>query len=421
VPAPRSPVDDWTTTPRALAAAVAAAVGIDVPPGAIDPAGVDWPRFTALTARHAVAPLVRRSPWLAARPVPSDVDRRLHVAARRCATGTVRALAAMGEIVTTARAEGIDVVVLDGAPLAVWAYGDPLARHGADVRLLVAPDRLGALAALLGRLGLDPLEPVRAGADELTFMGDSTFVEVRPRLFANRALLPLDAADPRHRMGVDVGGLAVTTLAPEAAWWFAAVGGTAQRWGSLKLLADVPAVLGACPELLAPDALARATAAGLDRCVATALTLAADVLGMPLPVAAADWLAARRVRPALARSSRRCLAAGAESAGADGEVMPAHPVVRAAGDLQLRADRRYRWAALRLAAVRVVFTAVGPAVERAERGGWDRHLARPEAWARAAGRRIRRRPAIGGAGDPDRAADERATGIFVRSMTARSP
>src|SRR5690606_27062776 len=85
------PTPTWTRTHQALAVAVADGLGAPVPAdwATGGPPAVDWATFTSLAAAHGVAPLVRRSRWLGDQPVPSEVDARLHVLARRGASGNI--------------------------------------------------------------------------------------------------------------------------------------------------------------------------------------------------------------------------------------------------------------------------------------------------------------------------------------------
>jgi hypothetical protein len=426
-PAAAPPAGRWGTTHQAVAVAVADAIGIPVPEAWADglrgpdaEAGlrgpnaetglrgpnaetggppVDWPGFASLVAGHGVASLVRRSPWLAAQAVPNPVDGRLHVLARRGAAANLRNLAALSEIVAGAAGAGVDVLVLGGLPLSAWAFGDPLARVSRNLRLAVTPEEVPAAAGVLGRLGFEAIGPVDtlaadapAGGAELTFVRGATFVDLQWRLFANAALLPLDLADPRSRLLVGLGGVRVTTLAREPAWWFLAVQGTQRRWATLRWVADAAAVLGACPDLASPAALDRAEAAGVDRCVATAMRLAADVLGWPPPAPARAWLAARPGSERLAHQSRRYLAATVPAGGravdaAGRRRAPVRLIERATFALGMRGDGRYRWAAVRLALAEGAHDHLLPLADRGRE--W------PVPWRRLVARTARSRARLG--------------------------
>jgi hypothetical protein len=372
IPATQPPASG-TATHQAVAVAVGDAVGIPVPPSwSVDRSPpIDWARFADLVAGHAVAPLIRRSFWVASLSVPRSADARLHLLARRATSANLRTLAVLGEVETAAARWGVDLVVLAGPALAEWAYGDPLARHNGHLRLLVDPGAVTDAARLLGDLGFEAIDAGTGSmADEVTFARGRAFVDLRWRLFTNTALLPVDLTDPRSRLRVDVGGLAVTTLGRELTWWYLAAHGTQHRWSSLRWLADVPAVLAACPGLLAPAALERSAAVGVDRCVATAMSLAADLLGLSLPPDAADWVAARRGCDRLVRQSRRYLVA---SEGQGSDRAPAGLVERVSFALGIRADARYRRETLRLALVEGAHDRLGPLT------GWARSLVRTTA------------------------------------------
>jgi hypothetical protein len=371
---------EWSATHRALATAVADSVGIETDQP--DPAGeVSWDHFVRLATAHAVHPLVRRSVWLACQHVPSEAHGRLHVAARRSAAAGVRNLAALSELVGAFEGDGIDPVILRGQALSSWAFGDPLARHTTGIHLGVAPAEVAPAARTLARIGYEPIGPgdpdparlarLAGGPAELTFAGAHAFVDLHWRLAPNPALLPLDLADPTHRCRIEIGGLAVTTLGPEPAWWYGAVHGSRNRWRSLSWLADLSAMARSEPDLLEPAALDRAAAAGVDRCVATALVVAADVLGLSLPPGAADWVIARPVTQQLAPHAHRHLAAtgrprapGWIDAGVEPGPLPVRLAARVAYDLRLRDDWRYRAGVVRMAALRGLPDATVVALDR---------------------------------------------------------
>jgi hypothetical protein len=203
-------------------------------------------------------------------------------------------------------------------------------------------------------------------------------VDLHWRLFPNRALLPIDPFNPRVRRNVDVGGIDVPTLSEETAWWYAAVHATKHRWQRLKWLADLPVMAAARPELLTPDARDRATAAGVDRCVATGLILARDVLAVPLDPDLERWVASVPGTAPLVRHGADCLA------GAERDVVNVAPgeLVRSVScALNLRGDATYRREEARLALVRAgrAYDEIDPSAAALARGPM-----------RAAGRSLRR-------------------------------
>lgn len=61
------------------------------------------------------------------------------------------------EVVTAWRAEGIDPILLKGASVAAWLYPEGVRPYG-DADLIVDPARVWDAAAVLARLGFEPLE-----------------------------------------------------------------------------------------------------------------------------------------------------------------------------------------------------------------------------------------------------------------------
>jgi hypothetical protein len=296
-------VSQWGPAHRAVAGAVADALGLKSTPALGGP--VDWDGFVRLAGVHQVGPLVRRSLWLSSLEPPAAAVDRLHRAASRSAGRSMRAIAVLGEVLAALGHEEIDALVVGGLPLAAWAYRDVLARQAGAVEVLVDPRRLADAARVLVTLGFELIpvpsfdgDPDRLGSGlqpsvpaELNFARNDTFVDLRGRLFPNRRLLPIDAFAREHRRTVDLGNLVVPTLSAEASWWYTTARGTRDGWPRLQLVADVPAILTVCPGLVDPPALARANRMGVARSVSAALQVAEVALGPFVAAPVRAWVA----------------------------------------------------------------------------------------------------------------------------------
>jgi len=208
------------------------------------------------------------------------------------------------ELVRIARAldaAGIRHVFIKGIALSIQLYGDPVARGGRDIDVLVERDRTRDAEAILRDLGYVPpihASPVRP--DENTPPKESGWVhgesrilaELHDRLCENPALLPwgFEALWAEREM-VTIAGTAVPSMARRRLPIYLAVHGIRHGWQRLMWLADLAVLLDS--DTAWDEALAMAAKEGLE--------------GMMLHVGWAlhHWLARPVPAAVLARGARR--------------------------------------------------------------------------------------------------------------------
>nr|WP_246304971.1 nucleotidyltransferase family protein [Nocardioides thalensis] len=236
--------------------------------------------FVAAVLRHRVAGLVAGAEAL---EVPPEVHEQLASAARLDRMDAMAHLRAVAEVAGVL--DGIDHLVVKGAPLAVQTTGDPTARGAADVDVLVdtadLPVALGRLAAR--DLGVRREHAVdrdswmwryqRWAAHEVTLDGPLGSVDLHWRLDPTHDGLPGFAELWSRRTKVDVGPVTVATLGVADAFAHALRHAAQDDWGSLRSLVDV--------HRLARDPAAWRGPKGLARLDRTSLTVVDATVGLP--------------------------------------------------------------------------------------------------------------------------------------------
>lgn len=265
---------------------------------------IRWDRILELGHVHGVAGLVRHRLRVGGHwhGVPDSAGRALdtwHGAMRFKHLARARQLA---HILSAASAAGIDPIVLKGAALAAMAYPHPAMRPMVDIDLLVKPDEVGAMAAILERVGYVPAEVHyseafnRARGYHLLFTdpaGHRLAVEVHWRvasLLEQRNALSASALRARTiRMRVvAIPGIEqqdALVLAPEAQIVYLATHAAKERHSlsELKLLADIAAIAGGArpPDWSAVSRFAVRVQA--RTATFAALALARNLLGAAVP------------------------------------------------------------------------------------------------------------------------------------------
>lgn len=219
------------------------------------------------------------------------------------------------------RAAGIEPLFVKGATLAMIAHGSLALKTSWDIDLLVAPDAVADARRLLGEAGYrldlpgidDPrlIEVYFARNKETLWINEerNTALELHSALVdAPPMLRGVGTASPAQSVAV-AKGQTLTTLGPVELFAYLCVHGTSHRWGRLKWLTDVAA-------LVARDGAAEyheaATRLGAGRSAAVALRLCDSILALPLDSAVADRVERNRASDWLIRSAREALATGDE-------------------------------------------------------------------------------------------------------------
>ncbi|UUL82459.1 nucleotidyltransferase family protein [Sphingomonas qomolangmaensis] len=249
----------------------------------------DCDRLLAITLRHGVAGLVAQAVSAAGVAVPprvAAVARKRGFAALRQAQTALALHDALHRV-------GVAVLVLKGSTLAQRFYATIGVRESVDIDLAVAPDDVSRSWRMLEKMGFDRVTPRRllddaipplyqwAAKDSIHRHRDSGLVvELHWRLSDD--LVRRELPPPPSWQPVEIEGRTLMALGDDDLFVYLCTHGAAHAWARLKWLADIAAMLAA-----APDGGARywrhARAAGSARAAASALLLAHQLLGTPLP------------------------------------------------------------------------------------------------------------------------------------------
>lgn len=264
---------------------------------------LDWKHFLQLVAYHGVTPLVFRTlSALCPELVPRDALDEL----RRRSQARIllnRALAQeLAEVCQAFEEQGVEVIALKGAPLALSAYQDLGLREFDDLDLVVPQVRLADAQAVLTSVGFRPLSRFR---DEFQ---PSHFDEPYHAYVKENRPLPVDLQwvmahqhfmfrldRPefwRRRVPMKLANKTVHVLEPEDLLIVLCVHGSKHAWEQLKWVCDVAELLRSHPGLDWDRIVARAVEWRCRRLLSLGLEIARRVLDAPLPQAVAESVSA---------------------------------------------------------------------------------------------------------------------------------
>ncbi|MFO7315289.1 nucleotidyltransferase family protein [Rhodothermus marinus] len=274
---------------------------------------LDHERLYHLALRHGVVALMYRN-LLQAAPdaVPEPWRTRLETEARALAVHNLHQTQELLRLVDRLEAEGIPVIPFKGPALAALIYGDPAARVYVDIDLLVKRSDFWKARRVIESLGYRAHKQLGEAETEayldtqlgFEFIHESRdfVVELHWAFFYTIYDLPLDpeAIWARHRQ-VPFAGRTLRTMAPEDLLLYLAIHGNKHRWLKLTWVADVAELLRRCADLDGAAVLQQAHRLGTARVLAIGCTLAAELLGAPVPDVLQRGLSQRRAARRMAR------------------------------------------------------------------------------------------------------------------------
>lgn len=172
------------------------------PLGADALTGADWARVLAQAESHDVTPFVHAR--LIARGItpPPAVAAALRQAYYDTAARNIRRFDELGKLLAAMHDAGIPVVVLKGAALAEFVYGDIALRPMFDTDVLVRPEDIAGAFRVLRAAGYAPEGPFDMAAEQTLNHAVPFLTPTGFRLDLHWTILT-----PRHRRGIDGQGL----------------------------------------------------------------------------------------------------------------------------------------------------------------------------------------------------------------------
>lgn len=257
-------------------------------------ANPDWDRVLQLADDSGVTCLLYQSLWdVCPDSIPPTVLDSLARAVQTCTLNNVFFTQELLKLLQLLESHNIPALPYKGAALAVSLYGSLALRPFCDLDILIRPQDLVAVKALLIEAGYDTLQ-VDDCQEAANVWSDSErdFVRcdrkvvldlhwrITPRFFPFE--LPVEELWQR-RQRLSLLGTTVPTLAPEDLLLALCVHGAKECWGKLKWVCDVAELLRTYSTLNWDEVLRRAQQFHCQRMLLLGLTLASQLLGAKLP------------------------------------------------------------------------------------------------------------------------------------------
>lgn len=258
-------------------------------------AGVDWPRFARLAARHRVEGLAWKALVGAEVEPPQPVRTFLATAAAGIAHQNLRFAAEAIRLRRCFDQAGLPLLFVKGISLSQLVYGDIGSKSGWDIDLLVAPEKVNEAAAILVASGYTLRTPDRSRgqvdlslwhrrAKESVWSGadGSSWVELHTALTDDPMLLPrVGMSSPRRDVQISPSQF-LPTLESDELFAYLCVHGASSAWFRLKWIADLAALIASETDREILRLYRRANELGAGRAPAQALLLADALFGLPL-------------------------------------------------------------------------------------------------------------------------------------------
>ena len=251
---------------------------------------LDWSVLLNLAGYHGVLPLLYRNvSALCSNLVPADTLARLR---QKTQAGALlnRSLAhELGKVCEAFDMQGVPVIPIKGATLAVSAYDDVTLRDFSDMDLLIPERAMGEARAILLAQGYEQKDPATESDHEEgpyhVFIKKRTLfrVDLQWVMAHQHFMFHLDRPEFwAQRRPVILGNTVVQGLAPEDLLIVLCVHGSKHAWEQLKWVCDVAELLRSHPDLDWERIFSNASAWGCRRLICIGLSLAHHVLDAPL-------------------------------------------------------------------------------------------------------------------------------------------
>jgi hypothetical protein len=258
---------------------------------------VDWDLILRLAMYHKIYPLAYKTLVnLDESLVPADILRFLQA---KCRENSLQALSLAAEtvrIVNQFEVRHIPLVVLKGAAIALYLYGDVAIRPSADIDILVWPDQIEAVDAILKSEGYSLVEPENDLGPRQIQLYTKTILRCHHLGYLNRrkgihvevhwtlghdrqTFLPMPSNSDLKR--INIGGNNIPILRDEYWLLYLIFHGASHGWSSLHWLVDVGKFMQRGNDWQNLELVANVL--GMEIIFHQGLILANRIIGVPLP------------------------------------------------------------------------------------------------------------------------------------------
>ena len=211
---------------------------------------LDWPRFMRLVRRHRIQGIAARALQKHDIEPPATEAAVIATDANGVAERNLRSTAESGRLLKSFSKAGLETLFLKGLTLSVLAYGDPFAKEGSDIDLLVDADAVKEAAVLLEELGYRPSVPEGASRGAIARWhrrhkeslwynsARDTQVDLHSRLSDNIDLIPAIGLKSPHRTIEITRSVKLPTLTDDDLFAYLCVHGASSAWFRLKWASD---------------------------------------------------------------------------------------------------------------------------------------------------------------------------------------
>jgi hypothetical protein len=258
-------------------------------------APLDWDFLVLAAAENSILPLLARQLSAAAPDVvpPSQLE-RLRNGARANAMRCLVLTAELIKIMDLFKAQGIQAIPYKGPLLAVEAYGDVTLREFEDLDIVLRQRDMAKANDIVQGLGYQPkfpwilassaASPVVPGEYNYRDVARRMMVELHTELTLRHFPVRPDLDDLARRLvPVTLSGHDFATFGPEDMLPILCIHGSKDFWERISWIADISEFIQSHPRLDWDQVFRRADALHAGRMLRVGLSLAADLLGAPLP------------------------------------------------------------------------------------------------------------------------------------------
>jgi hypothetical protein len=254
--------------------------------------GINWEKVKKIAFFHNVLPLLYKQLKNLEEPlVPQGEMAQMKSFYRGIALNNLRHAQNLHRVLGLLSANGIDIIPFKGAALTVQAYRDLSLRNFSDLDFLIHTEDFNRIYNVLTAAGFCCCFPLSKRMNhywmlfrrDFEFSSGTSIFDFHHQMTQGPGRISLKEKTWQNRCTVELLFREIQTLSPEHSLLCLCIHGTKDRWGTLRIMADIAHLISRHPRLNWNTLVSDAKEIGCLRMLCVGLHLSRQVCGLELP------------------------------------------------------------------------------------------------------------------------------------------
>ncbi len=253
--------------------------------------GIDWKKLREIVLYHKVLPILyKQLKKMDDSLVPQEEMAEMTSLYKNNALHNLRNAQILHRVIRLLSENGIDVIPFKGPALAIQTYGDLSLRNFSDLDFLIHTEDFNRIYEVLTAAGFCSSFPLTKGMKQywmlfrrnFMFSDGPTIIDFHHQITQGPRRISLKEKTWQNRCTVELLSLKIQVLSPEHSLLCLCIHATKDRWGILRIMADIAHLISRHPGLNWRTMVSDAKEIGCLRMLCVGLQLSRQVCGLKL-------------------------------------------------------------------------------------------------------------------------------------------